>query len=155
MLDYDWIKQSYIFLSIVNRDYTGSKFRVHACPPRLYLPAGRQAGRDRRGSMVICWTINPDFIGKPWTRQPVTVNLFKATISIAGNFFDINNVYIYHICYSGSKFRGPWFKPALVRHKLCFNRVPLDTTLRDSMKRTAQPGLGQGLENNEHKPAWR
>jgi len=31
-------------------NHTGSKFRVHVCPPRLH--------RDRRGSMVIWWTIN-------------------------------------------------------------------------------------------------
>jgi len=34
------------------------------------------------------------------------VNLFKVAISIAGNFFDINNVYIYH-----NKKKGQLFTP--------------------------------------------
>ena len=42
------------------------------------------------------------------------------------------------------------FKPALVRRNVRFKTVLLNTTPRDSMKRTAKPGLGQGLENDEH-----
>ena len=38
------------------------------------------------------------------------------------------------------------FKPALVRLNLRFKTVLLNTTPRDSMKSTAKPGLGQGLE---------
>ena len=72
--------------------------------------------------------------------------------------------------YSGSKFQGsPWprpgfslrgilrllsrqggrFKPALVRRNVRFNTVLLGATPKDSMKRTAKSGLGQGLESDE------
>ena len=51
--------------------------------------------------------------------------------------------------YSGSKFRGSRFKPALVRRNVRFKTVLLNTAPRDSMKRTAKPGLGQGLESDE------
>jgi hypothetical protein len=52
--------------------------------------------------------------------------------------------------YSGLKFQGfpieSGFKPALVRRNVLFKTVLLNTTPRDPMKRTAKPGLGQGLE---------
>jgi hypothetical protein len=47
--------------------------------------------------------------------------------------------------HAGSLFRGSQFKPALVRHNVRFNMVLLYTTHKDSMKRTALTGLGQGL----------
>jgi len=53
-----------------------------------------------------------------------------------------------------AKFRGfpikSGFKPALVRRNVLFKTVLINTMPRDSMKSTAKPGLGQGLENDEH-----
>jgi len=48
--------------------------------------------------------------------------------------------------YSGSKFQGSQFKPALVRRNVRFKSVLMNTAPSDSMKSTAKPGLGQGLE---------
>ncbi len=44
------------------------------------------------------------------------------------------------------RFTVPRFKPALVRRIMRFITVLLNTAPRDSMKRTAKPGLGQGLD---------
>jgi hypothetical protein len=65
--------------------------------------------------------------------------------------------------YSCSKFTVARFKPALVRRNVLFKTALLNTTLRDSMKKTAKPGLpagwqaglGQGLENDEYRPVLR
>jgi len=46
---------------------------------------------------------------------------------------------------SGLTFRGPQFKPALVRRNVRFKMGLMNTGPRDSIKRTAKPGLGQGL----------
>ncbi len=43
-------------------------------------------------------------------------------------------------------FNGSGFKPALVRLNVSFKTVFLNTAHRASMKRTAKPGLGQGLK---------
>jgi len=50
-------------------------------------------------------------------------------------------------CNSGSR-----FKPALVLRNVRFKTVLLNTIPRDSMKSTAEPGLGQGLKSDEHRP---
>jgi hypothetical protein len=50
------------------------------------------------------------------------------------------------------RFKVQGFKPALVRRNVLFKTVLINTMPRDSMKSTAKPGLGQGLENDEHKP---
>jgi len=42
--------------------------------------------------------------------------------------------------------RQAGFKPALVRRNVRFKTVLLNTAPMDSIKRTAKPGLGQGLE---------
>jgi len=55
--------------------------------------------------------------------------------------------------YSGSRFKGSRFKPALVQRNVRFKTVLLNTMPRDSMRSTAKPGLGQGLRNDEHRPA--
>jgi len=52
--------------------------------------------------------------------------------------------------YLGSKFSGPRVKPALARRNVLFKTVLINTMPRDFIKSTAKPGLGQGLENDEH-----
>ena len=47
------------------------------------------------------------------------------------------------------RFKVPGFTPARVRRNMLFVTVFLNTEPRDSMKRTAIPGLGQALEQDK------